>query len=218
MALLFATVAGAMLMVTFAVPNPCVHECPPAIPQQCNPVPIVCPPQLPCLPPLPLPPPPPPICPLPLPCPVLPPLLPLPQLPCPNLCPPIQSEGNLISLQTQPALFAENSCCTACRNPCSFRSRKRREVGTRAFERAAENLKDDPVCNNAVLRNIIKENLVDDVWSAKEMLQKAIRAKFPSTISYNIVCATGDLAYTAHTHDFCLVQHNNVSCYVFRPF
>ncbi|VDM17627.1 unnamed protein product, partial [Wuchereria bancrofti] len=162
-------------------------------------------------PPPPPPPPPQPSCPCPqlcLPCPPpLPPLPPLtlPCLPCPCLpCP------------CMPMPTGLNSCCNTCNRPCSFRSRRRRSLNARALARGMQNLNDDPVCNNAELRSIIKQNLVDDIWLTKEMIQKAVTEKYPS-IRYNIICATGGLTYTAQTHDFCLIQQNNTSCYVFRP-
>ncbi|VDM96252.1 unnamed protein product, partial [Onchocerca ochengi] len=104
-------------------------------------------------------------------------------------------------------------CC--CDSQCKFRSRKRRELNARAFAREVQSSNDNPSCNNTTLRDAIKQNLVNDVWLAKEMIQKAVTAKYPS-IPYSIICATGDLAYTAQSQDFCLVQQNNVSCYVFR--
>ncbi|KAM3716144.1 Microtubule-actin cross-linking factor [Dirofilaria immitis] len=203
----------------------------------CGPTP--CHPLLP--PPLPPPPPPPPPpqqpCSCPCPCspmsnlPLLPPLQPLPcpcppPLPCPcqqPLCPPCPALPLLPppppplppppAIPPLPCPCPPSCCCNS--GPCRFRSRKRRELSARAFARDAQRLNDNSTCKNATLLNTIKQNLVNDIWLAKEMIQKAIVTKYPST-PYSIICATGDLAYTAHSEDSCFVQHNNVSCYVFR--
>ncbi|VDN20667.1 unnamed protein product [Gongylonema pulchrum] len=124
-------------------------------------------------------------------------------IPVPQPVPEIISQPMPIPINVQPPLM--NTCCVGCPNPCSFR-RKRDTPGMSSNSTV---LKEDPVCNNTLLKKIMAKKITPDPSSSQKLIAEEAK-------SYNVLCATGDLSYAAYTDDFCQITKDNVVCYAFK--
>uniref|UniRef100_A0A914W361 Ground-like domain-containing protein n=1 Tax=Plectus sambesii TaxID=2011161 RepID=A0A914W361_9BILA len=170
----------------FGLGSPC---CPTEAPK-CPPPP---PPPAPCPPPpayVPCPPPPPP---------------PPPPCPAPPSPPP-----------PPPPPPAENDCCSACEQPCRFKTR-RRALGAKISKLGdvislPQNV--NAVCNSEELRNIMRVSIVENTRESKLAIQKEANEKLEG--NFSVICATGEFSYVVKTSFFCQETIGEVTCYAFR--
>ncbi|KAI6227479.1 Ground-like domain-containing protein [Aphelenchoides fujianensis] len=76
-------------------------------------------------------------------------------------------------------------------------------------------LTNDTECNSEDLREIIEQNISDDLNTSKRLIQIASEAKFGGR--FDVICSQNDFSYLSNTELFC--QHaaaNQVSCYAYR--
>lgn len=75
-------------------------------------------------------------------------------------------------------------------------------------------LTDDPLCNSDDLRNLMLENIEDNLNSSKRLIQLAAEAQFGGR--FDVICANGDFSYVTNTELFCQETKGDVSCYTYR--
>uniref|UniRef100_A0A8R1TXY8 Ground-like domain-containing protein n=1 Tax=Onchocerca volvulus TaxID=6282 RepID=A0A8R1TXY8_ONCVO len=74
--------------------------------------------------------------------------------------------------------------------------------------------RNDTKCNNAVMRNVIIQNIHSNPATAKRLTQLAVRDKFSGFI--DAICSTQPFSYVINSDLYCEVQKFNVTCLVFR--
>ncbi|CAD5224733.1 unnamed protein product [Bursaphelenchus okinawaensis] len=71
-------------------------------------------------------------------------------------------------------------------------------------------------CNNDKLRTLAEKLIVpSDAEASKRLIQKQFEEEFGRF--FNVICGTGFYSYIAHTDDFCLVNVQDMNCYIFSP-
>ncbi|VDD85476.1 unnamed protein product [Enterobius vermicularis] len=71
----------------------------------------------------------------------------------------------------------------------------------------------DPTCNSESLREIMKENLTNDLASSKRNIQKVAEEKLKG--KYNVICSRSEFSYVSHTNVYCQASNSDVTCYAF---
>ncbi|KAK6111965.1 Ground-like domain family protein [Brugia pahangi] len=123
-----------------------------------------------------------------------------------NNCSSNDNDNNCISDNfTMPP---ENDCCTNCSIPCHFRYIQRTSLTTDQLQEV------DPICNNELLRQIIAEQMDDDINKSKIRIERIARWFLGGL--FGVICGNDNFAYIIQTKDFCQHRKGNVTCYAFR--
>ncbi|CAD5224260.1 unnamed protein product [Bursaphelenchus okinawaensis] len=75
-------------------------------------------------------------------------------------------------------------------------------------------LTNDTECNSDDLRQIVKNNISEDLNSSKRLIQLAAEAKFGGR--FDVICSASDFSYVTNTELFCQETQEKVSCYAYR--
>ncbi|KAM3716561.1 Uncharacterized protein ACO02O_00720 [Dirofilaria immitis] len=72
----------------------------------------------------------------------------------------------------------------------------------------------DSKCNNNELRNILIQNIGEDLNTTKRMIQLKAEAKFGG--HFNVICSRNNFSFLINTQLFCQATKGNVSCHAYR--
>ncbi|KAK0407623.1 hypothetical protein QR680_003497 [Steinernema hermaphroditum] len=72
----------------------------------------------------------------------------------------------------------------------------------------------NPKCSSDKLKTIMKKNMVDDLTTAKRLIQKAAEEKFG--VGFNVICSRDDFTYVSRSTHFCLLESDGNLCYAFQ--
>uniref|UniRef100_A0AC35TSB1 Ground-like domain-containing protein n=1 Tax=Rhabditophanes sp. KR3021 TaxID=114890 RepID=A0AC35TSB1_9BILA len=109
-----------------------------------------------------------------------------------------------------PCFESMPSCAPSCSSPCS---KKRVSRAINDLEDHANEDRDNTKCNNKLLKQVMIDNMSNDVKKSKTDILVAVEKQFKLT--FNVICANGDFSYLTTTRMFCLVTLPQINCYSF---
>jgi len=75
-------------------------------------------------------------------------------------------------------------------------------------------LTNDTECNSEELREIINQNMTENLNASKRLIQVAAEEKYGGR--FDVICSVSDFSYVTNTELFCQYTNNSVSCYAYR--
>ncbi|KAK0407624.1 hypothetical protein QR680_003497 [Steinernema hermaphroditum] len=110
--------------------------------------------------------------------------------------------------------YPSNDCCARCPAPCRFRNRRFKAYDAKNMNLSDITAANNPKCSSDKLKTIMKKNMVDDLTTAKRLIQKAAEEKFG--VGFNVICSRDDFTYVSRSTHFCLLESDGNLCYAFQ--